>query len=131
MFIRFGNDVQLIDLFGPPAKRSHAVLNRPDREILLLPVLDQGLDVLGLQGPRPHPAIAHCMQLVGRKGQYPFPVPLRGIAAFPTVPAQLLQIVVQVLNRVFSFPVSVSGLLAAWAVQDSRIANTLMGHDSL
>ena len=59
------------------------------------------------------------MQLIGRLGQYPLPVPLRGIAAFPAVPAQLLQFVVQTFNRVFSFLVSVSELLAAWATQDS------------
>ena len=71
------------------------------------------------------------MQFVGRKGQYPFPVPLRGIAALPALFAELFECEVQVFNRVFSCLVSVSGLLAAWAVQDSLVANTLMGHDSL
>ena len=59
------------------------------------------------------------MQLVGRPGQDPLSIPLCGIAAFPAVPAQLFQFVVQVFNRVFSFLVSVSELLAAWATQDS------------
>ena len=59
------------------------------------------------------------MQLIRSQGQNPLSVPLRGIAAFPAVPAQLLQFVVQSSNRVFSFMVSVSELLAAWATQDS------------
>ena len=49
MCIRSCNDVLLVDLGGPPAQRGHTIFYGPDREILLLPVLDQGLDVLGLQ----------------------------------------------------------------------------------
>ena len=62
------------------------------------------------------------MQLVGDECQHAFSVPLRGIAAFPAVPAQLFQSVVQFfhgssLSCVLSCLVSVSLPLAAEATQ--------------
>ena len=48
VFIRFCNDILLVDLYGPPSYCGHAVLDRSDREGPFLPLLYQGLDVLRL-----------------------------------------------------------------------------------
>ena len=49
MFVRVGNDISLVDLRGPPSDRCHPVLDRTCREVLVLPMMDQGLDVLRLE----------------------------------------------------------------------------------
>lgn len=42
------------------------------------------------------------MQVIGDLGQHTFPVSLRGITAFPALPAELFEVVVQVSNSVLS-----------------------------
>ena len=49
-----------------------------------------------------HLSVAHDTQLICDQGQDPLSIPLRGIAAFAAVPADLFELVVQVFNRVFS-----------------------------
>ena len=95
-FIGSGDDILLVDLVGPPSQCGHPVFDRPDRELLSLPVLHQGLDVLGLQGSGLHLAIAHAVQFVGDQRQHAFPVALRGVAALPAVSAELFQLVIKI-----------------------------------
>ena len=42
------------------------------------------------------------MQFIGDLGQYALSIPLRGITAFPALPAELFEVVVQVSNSVLS-----------------------------
>ena len=52
----------LVDGTGPPAQVGHAVFHGPGREPLLLPALNQGLDVFRFQTFRLHFPEAHVMQ---------------------------------------------------------------------
>ena len=65
MLIRFGDDILLVDLYGPPPYGSHPVLDRSDREVPFLPLLYQGLDVFRFEGPGLHLSVAQGMQFVG------------------------------------------------------------------
>ena len=94
MFIRPGDDALLVNLVGPPAERGHPVFNCSDREVVFLPAVDQGFNVLSLDGSGLHLPVAHAVQFVGHQRQHAFSIPLRGIAAFPAVPAQLFQCMV-------------------------------------
>ena len=67
-----------------------------------MPVLDQGLDMLGFQRSRLHPAVTHFVEFVGGSGQDPLAIPLCGITAFPALCTELFKLLVQVSNRVFS-----------------------------
>src|SRR5207237_6083066 len=94
-----GDDVLLAGLLGPPAKRRHPVLDSPRRKVLGKPALDQLLDVLGLQAVGVHMPEAHLVELVGDEIEDVFPIRLGGIATVAVVPAELLQVVVQIAHR--------------------------------
>jgi len=70
------------------------------------------------------------MQLIGDQGQHPLTFGLGGVTAFPAVPAELLQLVVQVSQFVFSIQFSVTDLPGSlgWQI---RLRETVMGHNPL
>ena len=71
----------------------------PRGELLGEPVGNELLHVLGLQALRPQTAMAELVQLIGHQVEDVFAVGLGGIAAIAVVPAELLEVVVQIAQR--------------------------------
>ena len=103
VFVGTRHHVLLVNLVRPPTNHGHAVLDSPDRQALGEPVLDQGIDVFWFQGPINHLAIAKVAELIGYQGQHALAFDLGGIAAFPALAAQFLELVVQVSHSVLAF----------------------------
>ena len=93
------DDVVLADLLREPAQLAHPVLDRPRGELLGEPARDQHLHVPGLEALGPQPAHAHLVQLVGDEIEDVRPVGLGGVAAVTVVPAEFLEVVVQVAHE--------------------------------
>jgi hypothetical protein len=88
-----------LPIFSANHLSRHPVLDGPWREFLGKPALDQLLDVLGLQAVGVHVPESHLVELVGDEIEDVFPIRLGGIAAIAVMPAELLQVVVQISHR--------------------------------
>ena len=64
------NDTRLVHLPRPPAKHGQAILLRTNANALVLPVSDQGIDMLRFQRFRLHAPVAQRLQLIGDPIQY-------------------------------------------------------------
>jgi len=67
------------------------------------PVLDQGVDLLRLQGSGTHAPETQCVKLVCDRTEHALAVALGGVAAIAVAPALLCQLVVQVAHGVSLF----------------------------
>src|SRR4029077_13707515 len=87
------------------AQCRHPVLDGPWREVLRKPALDQLLDMLGLEAVGVHMPESHLVELVGDQIEDVLPIRLGGVAAVAVMPAELLQVIVQIAHRyLLSFP---------------------------
>ena len=115
VFIGPCHHILLVDFLGPPANDGHAVLERPDRQLLGKPEFDESIDMFRLQRPVHQTTIAKFMELVGYQGQMRSRANLSGITALAAVATDFFQLVVQVSHKCSRYLFSVSDHLTAVA----------------
>jgi hypothetical protein len=96
-------------------------------------VVDQLLDVLGLEPLRMQPPDAHLVELVGAEIEDVLPVGLRCVTAVAVATAELLEVVVQVAHRrlLLRGGAEASGSASIAAIASSTAANLTIDGSSL